>query len=106
MPTLQIVNQVRDFDTWKSAFDSYERFRADNGVRHYRVLRSVAEPERVVVHLDFDTDEDAADYLPRLARILATPRSRQELTGHDRPELMTLVTDRVTDGVSDPTLNG
>jgi hypothetical protein len=98
MATLQILNQVRDFDAWKSAFDSYERFRAENGVRRYRVLRSVAEPERVVIHLDFDTDEEAVDYLPRLARILATPRSRQELAGHDRPELMTLVTDQTLTG--------
>jgi hypothetical protein len=98
MATLQILNQVRDFDTWKAAFDSYERFRADNGVRRYRVLRSVAEPGRVVVHLDFDTDEDATAFLPRLARIWATPRSHEELVDHTEPELLTLVSDRTPVG--------
>src|SRR5262245_12661591 len=98
MATLQILNQVRDFETWKTAFDSYERFRADNGVRRYRVLRSVTEPERVVVHLDFDTDEDATAFLPRLARIWATPRSQAELSEHAQPELLTLVTDRMPRG--------
>ncbi len=94
MATVQITNQVHDFDDWKEAFDSYERFRADNGVRRYRVLRSVAEPDRVVVHLDFDNDEDATAFLPRLARIWQTPLSQSHLVDHTPPELLTLVTDR------------
>jgi hypothetical protein len=94
MATLQITNQVRDFDDWKEAFDSYERFRSDHGVRRYRVLRSVADPQQVVVHLDFDTDEHATEFLPRLARIWETPRSHAQLAAHSQPELLTLVTDR------------
>jgi hypothetical protein len=94
MTTLQISNHVHDFDTWKTAFDSYERLRVDHGVRRYRVLRSVAEPDRVVVHLDFDSDDEATAFLPRLERIWATPRSRGELVDHTPPELLTLVTDR------------
>jgi hypothetical protein len=94
MATLQITNQVRDFDDWKEAFDSYERFRTDHGVRRYRVLRSVADPQQVIVHLDFDTDEDATAFLPRLARIWETPRSHAQLAAHSQPELLTLVTDR------------
>ena len=84
-----------DVDTWKAAFDGYERLRADNGVRRYRILRSVAEPQRVLVHLDFDSDEDAAAFLPRLARIWASPLSQAQLVGHAPPELLTLITDRV-----------
>jgi hypothetical protein len=95
MATLQMTNQVHDFDAWKAAFDGYERFRADNGVRRYRVLRSVADPQRVVVHLDFDSDEDAQAFLPRLERIWQTPRSRDQLLDHTPPELLTLVTERV-----------
>ena len=94
MATLQITNRVHDFDTWKATFDTYERFRADHGVRRYRVLRSVDEPGRVVVHLDFDTDEDATAFKPRLDRIWQTPLSRGHLVDHTPPELLTLVTDR------------
>jgi len=94
MATLQILNEVRDFDTWKAAFDSYERLRADHGVRRYRVLRSVAEPDRVTVQLDFDSDDEAAAFLPRLERIWASPRSQAQLVGHAPSELLTLVTDR------------
>jgi hypothetical protein len=94
MATIQISNRVQEFDTWKAAFDSYERFRADNGVRRYRVLRSIADPQRVVVHLDFDSDDDATAFLPRLERIWQTPRSQGELVDHTPPELMTLVSDR------------
>jgi hypothetical protein len=95
MATVQILNQVRDFDDWKAAFDGYERFRDEHGVRRCRVLRSQAEPDHVIVHLDFDSDEDAAAFLPRLARIWATPRSQDELTAHAHPEVLTLVSDRV-----------
>ncbi len=98
MATLQILNDVHDFDAWKVAFDSYERLRADSGVRRCRILRSVAAPERVLVHLDFDSDEDAAAFLPRLARIWATPRSHAQLVDHAPPELLTLVADRVPEG--------
>lgn len=94
MATIQITNQVHDFDDWKEAFDSYDRLRADNGVRRYRVLRSVADPLQVVVHLDFDSEADAAAFLPRLARIWETPRSQARLAAHSKPELLTLVTDR------------
>ena len=36
MAILHIENTVHDFDTWKAAFDKFERFRADHGVRSYR----------------------------------------------------------------------
>jgi quinol monooxygenase YgiN len=95
MATLQITNQVRDFDDWKAAFDEYERLRAEHGVQRYRILRSQLDPARVIVHLDFDSDDAADAFLPRLARIWATPRSQQQLVDHEPPEVLTLVTDRV-----------
>ncbi len=95
MRTLEIHNEVRDYDSWKAAFDSYERFRADHGVRRYRILRSQSAPERLVVHLDFDNEEDAEAFLPRLARIWAGPRSQGQLLSHSKPELLTLVADQV-----------
>jgi hypothetical protein len=94
MSTLQISNRVHDFDTWKTAFDSYERFRADHGVRRYRVLRSFSEPDRVLIHLDFDSDENAQLFVPLLERIWDTPRSQGQLLDHTPPELLTLVSDR------------
>ena len=42
--SLQIRNTVRDFEAWKAAFDKFERFRADHGVRSYRVLRGPTTP--------------------------------------------------------------
>ena len=59
MPTLQIEHTVRDFDSWKRAFDSDPVGREQGGVRSYRILRPVDDPKYVVVELEFDAATDA-----------------------------------------------
>ncbi|MEV0064387.1 hypothetical protein [Nocardia sp. NPDC050718] len=80
--TLHIDNTVRDYDTWKAAFDQYERFRAEHGVRTYRVGRVEGDPARVLVDLDFDDRATAEAFRTALAPVLATPRSRAVVIGH------------------------
>ena len=55
--TLHIENTVRDYATWKPVVDKFDRFRADNGVRSYRLSRSVDDGNRVFIDLDFDSVE-------------------------------------------------
>ncbi|MFD3704837.1 hypothetical protein ACFWUP_17005 [Nocardia sp. NPDC058658] len=93
--TLHIDNTVRDYDEWKSAFDQYERFRADNGVRTYRVGRVDGAPERVLVDLDFDDRPTAEAFRAALATVLATPRSRAMVTSH-QSWIVDLVEERVS----------
>lgn len=50
MVTVHVENEVHDYDTWRASFDKFEAFRAEQGVRSYRIARSVAEPNRV--HVD------------------------------------------------------
>lgn len=93
--TLHIDNTVRDYDTWKAAFDQYERFRADHGVRTYRVGRVEGDPGRVLVDLDFDDRAAAAAFRTALAPVLATPRSRAMVTDH-HSWLVELVEERIS----------
>jgi hypothetical protein len=60
MPILQIEHAVRDYDTWKRAFDSDPVGREQGGVRRYRIVRPTDDPNYVSVDLEFDT-ASAAD---------------------------------------------
>jgi hypothetical protein len=95
MITLHIENTVRDFDTWKAAFDKFDRFRGDQGVRAYRVARRVDDGNQVTVDLDFDTTEAAVGFKAALERIWATPQSRQELESHSAPVVYEVAEERI-----------
>jgi hypothetical protein len=86
--SLQIRNTVHDYDAWKAAFDKFERFRADHGVRSYRVLCRTDDARDVQVILDFDSRESAVEFRGHLEQIWRTPQSRAQLTGHDEPVLL------------------
>jgi hypothetical protein len=94
MTTLHIENTVRDFDSWKAAFDKFERFREDKGVRSYRVSRYVGDEQRVTVQLDFDSVEEAAAFQTDLERIWHTPQSQEQVIEHGQPRLLEVVEDR------------
>lgn len=94
MAILHIENTVRDYDAWKAVFDKFERFRADHGVRAYRLTRSVAEPSQVTVDLDFDTAEEAVAFRGELKKIWRTPQSASVLADHNEPTVVELVVER------------
>jgi hypothetical protein len=87
MFTLRIENVVRDYESWKEVFDTFDRFRADGGVRCYRVARSAEEPGKVTVDLDFDTADEAAAFRTGLETIFATPQSKELLVSHLPPHV-------------------
>lgn len=95
MTTLHIENTVRDYASWQEAFDKFERFRADNGVRSYRISRQAGDPSQVTVDLEFGSAAEAEAFVPLLERIWETPQSREHLVAHDAPQIMELVRHRV-----------
>lgn len=95
MTTVHVRTTVRDFDAWKTNFDKYERFRADNGVQSYRVSRGISEPGAVIVDLEFGDDASAHAFLPKLAQIMASPQAKEQVVRHQPPQLYALVTDAV-----------
>ena len=95
MTTVHIENTVQDFDTWKANFDKYERFRAEQGVRSYRVSRSLTQPNEVLIDLEFCDQTAAQAFLPHLEQIMRSPQARAQLVRHSVPRLYTVVTERV-----------
>ena len=100
MTTVHIENTVQDFDTWKANFDKFERFRAEQGVQSYRVSRSVAEPNEVLIDLEFRDEMAAQAFLPKLDQIMNSPQARTQLTRHSVPRLYAVVTERVPSATS------
>jgi hypothetical protein len=66
MPILQIEHPVRDFDAWRVAFDSDPVGREQGGVRRYRVLRPVDDPNYVIVDLEFESSSEAEAFCAAL----------------------------------------
>ncbi|RNL62569.1 hypothetical protein EFK50_12445 [Nocardioides marmoriginsengisoli] len=95
MITLHIENTVHDYESWKAAFDKFDRFRADQGVRSYRLTRRVEDGNQVAIDLTFDTAEEATAFRGALEQIWRTPQSQEQLVAHGSPTLHELVEERV-----------
>jgi hypothetical protein len=59
MYILRIEHPVSDFEGWKKAFDSDPVGREKSGVRQYRILRPIDDPQYVVIDLEFDSTVQA-----------------------------------------------
>jgi hypothetical protein len=85
MATLQIEHPITDYDTWRQAFDTMAEPRRRAGVLRARVARPVDDPHYVVVHLDFDTTEEAEAFLGFLEKnVWASTSTAPALAGRPR----------------------
>jgi hypothetical protein len=73
MPILRIQHSVPNFEGWKRAFDSDPVDRKASGVRRYYVHRSIADPNFVMIDLEFDSAADAERLLENLRHLWAGP---------------------------------
>lgn len=73
MPTLRIEHAVADFGGWKQAFDNDPVGREKSGVRSYRVLRPINDPNWVMIDLEFDTTSEAEALLDAMRAVWAGP---------------------------------
>ena len=69
MYMLRIEHPVPDYNGWKRAFDSDPVGREKAGVRRYQILRPVDNPNNVIIHLEFDTLNQAEALLAALRNI-------------------------------------
>jgi hypothetical protein len=74
MYTLRIECSVRDFDSWKVAFDKDPIGREQSGVRRHRVLQPTDDPNYVMIDLEFDNASEAEAYLAALQRDVYSSR--------------------------------
>ena len=68
-----IIHEVQNYDSWKKVFDDAAGIRRTAGERSYQVLRSAADPNRIV-HFSVWTSLAAARAFfesPRLVKIRA-----------------------------------
>jgi hypothetical protein len=73
MPTLRIEHSVPDFTLWKQAFDNDPADRKGSRVRRYEVLRSVDDPNFVMIDLQFDSVPEAEGLLAKMRQIWDGP---------------------------------
>jgi hypothetical protein len=73
MIILRIQHSVSNFDGWKRAFDGDPVNRKASGVRRYHIHRSVADPNFVMIDLEFDSASDAERMLAKLRNVWAGP---------------------------------
>jgi hypothetical protein len=71
MTTLRIEHGVRDFGSWKAAFDSDPVGREAGGVRRYAISRVADDPNRVVIDLEFDSQGEAEAFAAKLREMWA-----------------------------------
>lgn len=82
MATLHIEHGIKDFATWKAAFDRFSDKRAEAGVTAQRIHQPVDDPNYVVLQLDFATVEQARAFLGFLEqRVWSTPANSPALAG-------------------------
>jgi len=73
MPILRIQHAVPSFEGWKRAFESDPMDRKASGVQRYQVHRGVADPNFVMIDLEFATLAEAEQLLARLRNLWAGP---------------------------------
>jgi hypothetical protein len=81
MTILRIEHPIRSFEMWKAAFDSDPIGRERSGVRCYQVLRSVDDPNYVMIDLEFDTPKAAEATLAALREVWRSPAAAPALLG-------------------------
>jgi hypothetical protein len=69
MPILRIEHPVPSFDGWKAAYESDPVERKGSGVRRYWILRSVDDPNYVMIDLEFDTTSEAEALLAAMRNV-------------------------------------
>ena len=69
MVVLQIEHTVANFNGWKQAFDSDPVGRQRMGVRRYRIMRPVGDPDFAIIELEFDTVAEAEALLAAMREV-------------------------------------
>ena len=95
--TLALVrHRVADYDAWKKAYDGFAPIQAEHGVLGHQVLRSIENPNDVIVTHTFDSHEAARAFfaMPELKETMnqaGVTADSVEISYFDEVESGTLV---------------
>jgi hypothetical protein len=84
MVTLRIEHLVPEYNGWKQAFDSDPADRRQSGVLRYEILRSLDDPNYVMIDLELETKAEAEALLSKMrviwervqGAIMSNPQAR------------------------------
>ena len=91
MPILQIEHPVRDFETWKAAFDGGQERREVGKVRRYEVYQPIDDPDYIAVDLEFDNRDEAEAFKLGLEEMWRSPQAARVLGGTPRARIVDIV---------------
>ena len=72
---VQIEHPIRTWDAWKAAFDSDPIRRQESGVRRYRIVRPMDDPNYIAVDLEFDDASRAVAFREALENMWRSPQA-------------------------------
>jgi hypothetical protein len=88
---VQLEHPVRDFDTWKAAFDRDPVGRQASGVRAYQIYRPTDDRNYVAVDLEFETLREAEAFEVALQALWRSPGAAPVLGGTPRVRIVDVV---------------
>lgn len=91
MYVLQIEHPIRDFATWKAAFDRDPASREASGVRRYQIYRPTDDPLYVAIDLEFDDQAGAEAFKTAMQAVWRSPQAAPALGGTPRARVVDLV---------------
>jgi hypothetical protein len=91
VPVVQLEHPVRDFQTWKAAFDRDPVDRKGSGVRAYRIYRPTDDPSYVAVDLEFDGLGEAEAFKLALQELWRSSQAAAAFAGTPRVRVVEMV---------------
>jgi len=88
MLTLQIEHPIRDFDTWKAAFERDPAGRQQAGTRRHQILRPIDNPNYIIIHLDFESHNEAEAFVARMQGIWKSASATPALAGAPQTRIL------------------
>ena len=67
-----VQHKVRDYDSWKPAFDDHESVRAKYGCKGHTVFRGADDPNDITILMEWESRERADEFMrdPSLAEAM------------------------------------
>lgn len=94
MYVVQIEHPIRDFETWKAAFDRDPVQREASGVRRYQIYRPIDDPNYIAVDLEFDGHDQAEAFKAALETMWRSPQAAPALGGTPQARIVDVVETR------------
>ena len=91
---LHIEHPIRDFATWKKAFESDPAGRERSGVRRYQILRPVDDPNYVMIYLYFESTSVAENFLAAMRQVWQSATAASVLGGGPQTRIVEVVESR------------